>query len=113
MSRLTNIVMRIVRKPVAGAALRAIHRTLPGDKIQLARVRSGYRKIYGPAFKTEIHAADEMFRFLCKRHNGSRLRGEIAYLKSGHATLGEIQTILNDVGRPLAQLESLLEFASG
>jgi SAM-dependent methyltransferase len=59
----------------------------------------------------EVHPSDEIFRFFY--HHPSSSNPLRDYFADGWRTLYELMAVLEEVGKPLYECESMLEFASG
>jgi SAM-dependent methyltransferase len=91
------------------------------SKLELVSLRSAYERRYGGAIIALIDPSDEMYRFIADHwdwaYHSSRLTDRRyalrEYLATGDQNVRELEEVLTQAGRPLSEVGSFLEFASG
>jgi SAM-dependent methyltransferase len=118
--------VRLLRKrlyPAKKRILAMARRPYHGARawLELRSLESTYRRRYGGTVITLIHPQDEIYRFIAEHwdwpHHATPMADQAyavrGYLASGEQDLRALEEVLNDAGRPLSDVGSFLEFASG
>jgi SAM-dependent methyltransferase len=93
----------------------------PRAKLELALLNVALKRRYGSPISTVIDPEDEMYRFLVETWDSSHHTSPMAdsvyalrsYLAVTDQNVGELEDVLNEAGRPFAEIPSFLEFACG
>jgi 2-polyprenyl-3-methyl-5-hydroxy-6-metoxy-1,4-benzoquinol methylase len=112
-------VRRVVPRPLRRLVRKTYHETRA--QIELLFLKRAHRRRYGRGFVYVVDERDEMYRFAYRHWNWPHHVVSMAdpcyalrtYLVGGELTLSALEEVLRDLGRPIHQVRSFLDFACG